>query len=102
MTSPDPARNPWERYKDHPLISDRRDLPRMRREWMGDYVCLRYVRARGNYRKHTDIGFYWGFLEPGTRDDQIGIKTRQGHKDVHYTRVTEVWNLSRTNITREA
>lgn len=91
--------DPWTKFATNPLVDDRRQLPRMRREWMGDRVCLRHITGeRGHATRRTRIALVFGTLSPGTRDDQIGVDTKDGHVDIHYKRVQEVWNLSRRVI----
>lgn len=88
----DPLLNPD--YKTRPHI-DRRGIPRARAEWMGDRVCVRYIEHRGHQRRKTAIGYKWGTLVEATRDDQIAVDTKYGRVDIHYRRVTDLWNLSR-------
>jgi hypothetical protein len=87
--------DPWRTLAAHPTFTDRRNLPWMRDHWMGERVMIRYRRQRGHARRRTLIGYAWGTLTPATRPDQIAVLTKNGHKDIHYGRVLQVWNLQR-------
>lgn len=85
----------WVRAE-HPAITDRRELPKMRREWMGRRVAIRYINARGNSYRRTSMGWKFGVLVTADRDDQIAVREKDGHKaNVHYRRVTDVYDLTR-------
>lgn len=87
--------SPWTEFADRVTFRDRRNLPWMRERWMGERVCIRYIRARGHNYRRTSIGYAFGTLAPGTKPEQIGVETKDGHVDIHYRRITQVWNLQR-------
>lgn len=81
----------------HPHV-DRRGLPRIKREWEGEKVAVRYMISRGHAYKRTSIGWKFGTLEKMERDDQIGVRDKDGKlHSIHYTRVTTVFNTQRYN-----
>lgn len=91
-----PPFDPWTNYADHPK-ANRADLPRIRREWDGDEVCIRLMKRRGNYRQRTQMGYVWGRLTQPTDDTLVAVVERSGETtQIHYTRIQQVWNLSKT------
>lgn len=81
-------------YNEHPKV-DRRAIPRIKQEWLGRRVAVHYVKVRGHARKRTQMGWAWGELVQAERDDNIAVRTKDGVKAIHYTRVTSVFDLTR-------
>lgn len=80
-------------------LNDRRDFPRMRREWTGRRVAVRYIRHRGSYHRHTDIRWAFGTLIQAERDGNIAVRLYDGTtKSVHYRRVTHVFDMTRSRV----
>lgn len=81
---------------EHPSSRDRRELPKVRREWTGRRVALHYVKSRGHAYRRTSMGWKFGVLVKAERDEHISVKDNKGTvHNVHYTRVVGVYDLSR-------
>lgn len=88
--------NPWEKYAGHPKVN-RAGVPRIRREWLGDTVCIRYMKARGHAYRRSTFGYLWGTLSQSCEAHLVTVIDHDGKEvPVHYRRVMQVWNLSQS------
>lgn len=81
----------------HPRISGKWALDK--NLWEGRRVAVRFMRARGNHRRATDMRIMYGtlVLNPTEgRTDQIGVRDASGEVHaIHASRAKDIYDLTR-------
>lgn len=87
----------FERLANHPRVSGK--WAKDKGLWEGRKVAVVFMRARGSYRKHTDMRVMYGTLVLTGNDlraDQIGVRDDSGEVHViHVNRAKDVHDLTR-------